>query len=1197
MPNSDKILRDAAYGPDSTPKGIEKTVILTSEDYYMNINNPETTPDPLAKNAKAANKPGSSIPSVFGRMIFFKTALRNARVRNSQMTVPSVYDKIVSEWLDLLEGIFTRSYRYKFIPWVKEVQLDRMRNTHTVLHEALETQMAKYFENRISTIFLIKDTEDKLIGATSPYTLVFTSPTYGRNKSNEIVPLINRNKNFRLFMYRLYYALCELPEKVKVVVSTINGQDKEEVPNPAYQMVESLCFYIKRNIDIEDAAVVAEIDQNNFSCVADLAKAYSRVEFDGPGGKEDVSIVNLSWDSLGVDGDPIHGGPETLGLYCRQAGEINSDFFVDPDEGHDQKGPLPLILPNVSIPDRYNKMKYIDDTWWKIENLSEVMNVENSLEEAIELPKGEGMKYAWLSAPAFLEDKLIKLPYLMDETKFKNVINIDFNSYLLPIKPKAFKYLSIHTILKGRNNQGEGFKWEYDKTMGIVSCRFDIPVSNKQRTRLSYVTLERSYDLVEDVVDASPNMSYPISIGISPFIQLPEEKENRYDVILHNGPLERDPVAALSLEFYDGSDKALERPIRSYPDFKASETVYQTLYKIMGTTFNAMRLKCDCVNMDPVGGIVIPEWEKPTDGKKEIYYAIDFGTTNTHIACVVDSVDAKSFYTEELKFQCVYLAKKENMRSREQYLVTNTTQDLKNACEHIYGDVSMATQEEEARRFFPNFELDQYSFPIRTASYGITEAEKEIFDGFSIGFNYPHEKERAFLDNYNTRLKWELERQTPESDHRAKLFFKELLMIVRNHWLKINNVDRTQKPKIALTFPLAMQAANLFTLWKEAYAEIFNVSTTQAENDYLIEVSESLAPAHKMISDGAYTTNGLLNVDIGGGTTDIQYYREAGGKKIALYNSEKFAGDDLWGCGRENLNVETTINENVFTRHADIVMEGQSIQIGTNTVPYKDLKDLRGKEKIGRLLQDVNGKFAANITSSPNLGSNTPALKVVFLHYAAILYHIAKWVKGHPRMKEKFPAVINFSGFGSKYIQILFGKNGNQNLTEFTRELLKSYGVEDIENLKVLFSETNPKGITAEGAAIYAKKKLQNGDVITPTKAYHYGYPGSDPKKSPTYGEAAEDRMLQNVMVGFDEYLSGFLNVQEKCNFEIPSLTKREREGFRKAAESGYNQIANAYLNEQTTRDNVKISKTDIKVQQSLFFWTLKDALYNFDQY
>ena len=339
-------------------------------------------------------------------------------------------------------------------------------------------------------------------------------------------------------------------------------------------------------------------------------------------------------------------------------------------------------------------------------------------------------------------------------------------------------------------------------------------------------------------------------------------------------------------------------------------------------------------------------------------------------------------------------------------------------------------------------------------------------------------------------------------------------------------------------------------------------------------------------------------MDIGVGTTDIQYYREVGGKKIALYNSEKFAGDDLWGCGRENLNVETTINENVFTRHADMVMEGQSIQIGTNTIPYKDLKDLKGKEKIGRLLQDVNGKFAANVTSSPSLGgSNTPALKVVFLHYAAILYHIAKWVKGHPRMKERFPAVINFSGFGSKYIQILFGKNGNQNLTEFTRELLKAYGVDDVDGLKVMFSETNPKGITAEGAAIYAKKKLQSGDVITPTKAYHYGYPGSDPKKSPTFGEAAEETMMQKVMDGFDEYLTGFINVQEKCNFEIPSLNKGEREGFRKAAENGYNQIANAFLNEQTTKDGVTISKRDIKVQQSLFFWTLKDALYNFDQY
>ena len=94
----------------------------------------------------------------------------------------------------------------------------------------------------------------------------------------------------------------------------------------------------------------------------------------------------------------------------------------------------------------------------------------------------------------------------MDDTKFCNVINIDLDSYLLPIKPKAFKYLSLHTILNGRNNQGKGFTWEYDDTARLVTCRFDIPVMNKQRTRLSCVTLVSSYDLDCDIVDASPNM-------------------------------------------------------------------------------------------------------------------------------------------------------------------------------------------------------------------------------------------------------------------------------------------------------------------------------------------------------------------------------------------------------------------------------------------------------------------------------------------------------------------------------------------------------------------------------------------------------------------------------------------------------------------------------------------------------------------
>lgn len=1204
MAHKDKIFRDAAYGEDVDPRGIEKTKILKSDAYYEDANHPERTADPLAKNAKAANKPGSSIPSIFGRMMFFKTALKNARISNFGGINISVYDKLVSQWLDLMEGIFNRSYNYTFTVWNKDDQLEKLGRTHKVLHDALKGQMDKYFEDHVNNIYIIKNAKTgEIVGATSPYTVVFTSPNYEKDRPADIVPLINRKKGFRIYMYNLYKALSSQIVK-KVAVKKVGDHGEEEIENPSWKMVNDLCKYLERNFNSEEDSIKEEVLAYGIDTVGQLTENYSPIMCNENGIEKEIDIVNLDSLTLDTTGNTVPISVGDLKLFARKKSEIESDFFVDSDNGKLTTDAIrPLILPNVNIDNKrtapaYSTMRYIDDIYWKADVLrGELYKIENLSEQELELPGGDGVRYVWLSASSMLEEKLIKLPYKMDDTKFEDVINVKGNSYLLPIKPKIFKYFNLETVLNGRHGQGKGFSWHYDESNNKIVCRLDIPVSNRNGSKSTYVTLEKVYSLPEDfsdnqedTVSASPLMGYPVSVGITPFIRLNNVADNRYDVLLHHGELKNEGVQDIRLEFYEDSEHELSANVRTFPKIQASTTVMQSLYKILGSTFKTIRMTYDCGKEDPVSGMIIPKFNVPSELNHRVFYAIDFGTTNTHIAYTVDGVNSISFNTDELKNQVVYLAKKENIKNREDFLSQHTQNELENACFRIYGDQSLATQEEQARRFFPNFELNQFAFPIRTAAYGSTKENQELFDGYAIGFNYPHEKEKVFLDFYNTKLKWNLERNDPDADRQAKLFFKELLLIIRTHWLSIDNVDLNEKPHLALTFPLAMQSDALFNLWVESYAETFGVSIEDASNNYIIEVSESLAPAHKMMSSGNYAVSGLLNVDIGGGTTDIQYYRQEKGRTYAFYNSERFAGDDLWGCGRENMNFETNIKENVFTRYADVVMRDRTIRIGTTGIEYEKLKDLEGKEKIGRLLRDTsNTNFATQVSKNPDFGRNTPALKVVFLHYAAIIFHIAKWSLGHPNMKQKFPEKINFSGFGSKYIQIMFGRN-NAELTEYTKELLKEYGIEDVENLSVEFTNDNPKGVTAEGASIYAWNKIGNKTVVKPVRVDYYGYDGSDRKKSPTYSEASNTEIEEAVMASFDEYLSGFCNVQERCNLEIPSLTPAEKKKFRTAAGNGYEQIVNDFLSGTA---NLK----DIRVLQSLFFWTLKDALYNFDQF
>jgi len=1198
MAHNDKILRDAAFGADFSPIGIASTSIQKSDSYYRDPNQPELTPDPLAKNAKAANKPGSSIPSIFGRMIFFKTALRNASINGG---TNSIYDKTTSQWLDLLEGIFTHSYNYQFLPWNKEDQLKRLKKNHKVLHDALENQFNKYFDKSVDTIFIIKDKEGEIIGGTSPYTLVFTSPKHSRTANRPICPLKARDEKFRIFLYHIYTALSHNND-IPVTVSVANASRTQfsNEPNPIYQMIDGLLAYLKRNLESEDQRIQNEVANAHIDTVPKLIAKYEQVTYPVGNLTSPVNLINLNSVSESANGNIYHNAG-TLSLLSRKAGAVTSDFFIDADRTGitGDTGKLPIILPNEDMNEGgispYAVMEYVDNHLWHhgLLHHPEVYNIENAGEADMDLPQGYGIRHNWLSAASFFEEKLIKLPYKMDEDHFMSVINIEQDSLLIPLRPKAFKYLKEDTVLNGKHGQGNGFKWQHDEQNNQLICTLDVPVRNNDGTKKGFVRLKRSFSLTNDVVVAGSegNQLYPVSIGISPFIRLPKPIDNRYDIVLHHCNVQS-PVSGIYLSFYDA---AVDGPLQEVkPNFEgdtvaADANVNQRLYKMRGRDFDICRLNYDMVNSDPVGGLVIINWDKPQDGAEEIFYAIDFGTTNTHIACITQGVDAVSFSADELKSQAVYLAKKENIKDEATYLQDHTTDDVYIACDFIYGDLSAATQNEQARRFFPNFELDQFSFPLRTAAYEPVKVGNDIFDGFSIGFNYPQEQEQKHLRLYRTSIKWDLEQKNVGSDHRAELFFQELLLVVRNHWLHTPGADRTKFPHIALTTPLALQANNIFGLWAKAYALTFGVSENDAKNVYLHEISESLAPAHLMISSGQYTVNGLLNVDIGGGTTDLQYYREKGGKPIAVYNSEKFAGDDLWGCGRENMGVATNITENLFTRYADDVMKNHSITIGTATTDYTRLKELHGKEKIGRLLRDRNNQFANAISNHTQLGRNTPALKVVFLHYSAIIYHVAKWVLSNERMAEKFPEVINFTGFGSKYITILFGDNeqGRSDLTAFTRALLKEYGVSDTENIHLTFS-ANPKHVTAEGAAIYAKNRSQGGTVTTPSKGYYPGYPGCDPRKSPTFGEA--NKLTDEVMTAVDEYIEGFNKVQENANLDIPSLTEDEIKGLKSQARNCYNQIVNNFLQGDGSRENSK-------ALQSLFFWSLKDAFFNFDKY
>ncbi|MDE6333479.1 MAG: hypothetical protein K2L77_02410, partial [Muribaculaceae bacterium] len=270
-------LRHHPVGSTYDIKGVDTSEIVTSDAY--NDTDAAGSTDALSANSDVSNKPGSSIPSIFGRMIFFRTALKNVRlgVLNPSGTLP-VYDQIVSQWLDLLELIFNRSRSLALEQWNFNEQIERLKKSgHTQLADAFDKHVKKYFGSQLSNIFIISDKKTKtLIGGTSPYTMVFTSPNW--KSGLPVQPLLQRQRPFREFMYRLFRALYDnaaLPSRVKVRKTSVTGiVTYVEDHNPTRDILGGMLDYLSRCLEMDpDAGLRADIkDLTGKYSISDLYK-------------------------------------------------------------------------------------------------------------------------------------------------------------------------------------------------------------------------------------------------------------------------------------------------------------------------------------------------------------------------------------------------------------------------------------------------------------------------------------------------------------------------------------------------------------------------------------------------------------------------------------------------------------------------------------------------------------------------------------------------------------------------------------------------------------------------------------------------------------------------------------------------------------------------------------------------------------
>ena len=634
-----------------------------------------------------------------------------------------------------------------------------------------------------------------------------------------------------------------------------------------------------------------------------------------------------------------------------------------------------------------------------------------------------------LTANDILEDKIIRLPYETQKANFFDG-NIQENSkqtYILPIKEKFFNYYSVYDLKKF-------IKINHSGDVVDVLLNTDSTIFQKR-----YKSTENQiFDLTFDC-------------AIFPNVRFEEDQIANYRFGLVCDFKEKDKYKA---EFIKINSKIKNSNKRHSVRNESHSHNYQLKnYSLEGSNFDFIKIEYNGAK-----GIIIPTLELKT-GNEEFTFAVDFGTTNTHIEYKIGTGEIKSFD----------IAKAQIDEKQVHWL-------------HGGEDYIREVFDEE---YIPDYTDEEFKLPMRTAlSYGENTNWQNVYPFEKASLDELYEKRLGYPYNKTeTDLKWS---DNTHNQKQVKAYIDSLMFLLRNKVVVGNG--SLKKTKIRWFYPVSMERNrynNLKTVWNDAYKKYFGRDETN-----IIPITESVAPFEYYIKDR--NANNLVTIDIGGGTTDIVISTTGAADYITSF---RFAANSIFGDGyAENNRMKNGIVRQFMP---EIKKELQS-SINKNDGLFDIFKDMHANKcsadiasflfslKHNKKVRLAGDNLAENANLSAKLiGDTTQKITFVFF-YSAIIYHLARLMK----IKDLgMPDKIVFSGNGSRVIP--FFTNDNDIQTDFTKLIFEKVFGEKYHsnNLEIIINEENPKEATCKGG-FFTEKPDSYSDILKKIVVLHSN--GSD---------------------------------------------------------------------------------------------------------
>ena len=1119
---------------------------------------------PYARNAidqiqdpdgETSSREITSIPSPFARIDLVKTAFEKVCRSQKGLDSNTAFHKMVSDTLDVAELFFNLDKlrdKLEVIVWNKRNSLNSLINSTNKKHRQLGKTLELYLNQDtgynfelLENIYLLNyklgPAQMNIIGGTSPRTLFFTN-------ANDLSYVDIRFGGDKIF---------------------------DEDYRPLYKRDDSefiKFLYALRSSDSNFRNYFKEVDDYLTSCFEYLPEGEKQIirQFDS-------STLWKKYKHLSVSGDNhnieiiknIFLGKSEIGVSVIK----ESDFILNSNA---QIEDMPMVLPNSPFSLR---LKYTTSTWDA--NFAAPYTDNRNLSERT-LPHLTD-NYPYLTVDDLLQPYLIQTVYSTDNKRFFNGNAEGFlenEGCILPLKKTYFDYFDGTDLKKIYNDGKRAFEIIKGKTSGVtVYLRLPIQGGN-------YVTFERTYypstdpDLRLPEIELDRNkgglIKNTFGIAVFPNYRLQNQHSiNHYQVAFYESdvlPYSINNDYHLEFgQFYNGSMVRIETEKAVQKSNKSTHAILSKYHSVNGN-FDYI------VVNDGNGheGIVVPIFDEKLKGGREFKFAIDFGTTNTHIEYSVNGSDPLPFEIQENEIQIMAL-----------HDISLSDYELK---EEIISGSGLKIIEYIDREFLPlliNKEFNR-SFPQRTA---VTHLSNLNFNtridpllDINIPFFYEKISEHSGFDAF-TNLKWSQYIEEGRNKKQVENFFAVLLMLIKNK-VVINGGD-LDKTEIIWFYPSSMNShrrATLNQLW-------FELSETYiSPNAKVTRLSESLAPFYYYRHRLNVTSSDrpVVSIDIGGGTTDVVVYQ---GNKANVLTSFKFAGNSLYGDG---LNSNPSMNgfvQKYIGKYSEILRDNNLGSL--KAVLENILKKNRSEDIISFFYSlEQNSRINNKVDFSFNkMLQNDRVLKpVILLFISSIIYHIAEVMKN---ASLDVPRYLIFSGTGSKVLNTLDPLRENDIMNEFIVEMFSQiYGKESgkIEIKK----EENPKELTCKGGIF-----MESTDEVTlnEIRKVHIGDQNNSGNKEIRFkdiNQELKDAIISNVK----NFLEVFECVDRKISFT-------DKFGINAI---NHQELRNLILNDALSSINDgleakrrEIENEDSALEETLFFYPLIKginlyAYHNYDQ-